>query len=834
MASAPGGGGRALGGGRGAPVDDIELAPRLPATPAGAFGALDEEDELELIQRRAATHWSYFETSRCGSRQWAGALFGLGAVLFILVLTMIFSPKVNLRPLPKDPALPGAAPGAAGPAAPYRDQSSFHAEFVSMPDPRRCEEHLKYYTGVPHIAGSKEDYDTAVYTRDKLRAYLSPHPGATVDIVEYQVMLCYPDKRSVELLAPTYASLKLEEPALPFDKTSGQEALRKAGSPYATFNAYSGSGDVTADLVYANHGLPEDFDALAAAGVSVEGRLVLVRYGRNFRGLKVMLAEERGAAGVLIYSDPADDGYGRGPVFPEGPWRSNSSVQRGSVQYISVYPGDPLTPGYASTANAPRLARSEAKNLPKIPPLSADDARPLLAALGGAPAASLGARWQGGLPLEYRLGPGPARVRMQVFPRCEERQPIWNVIAKLPGKEEPDRAVILGNHRDAWVFGAADPNSGTASMLELARGFGVLLSAGWRPRRTVVLASWDAEEYALVGSTEWVEDNRAWLEESAVAYLNVDTSTTGPHFFADTTPPLFGVVREAAMTVPDPRLVAECRGDRPAGRGPAPAACALGTSLHAAWLARSRERNETGPNRDTPGYNFLGSGSDFTPFYQHVGVPSFEIGFSGDYGVYHSIYDSFAWMANYGDPGFLYHAACAAVWGSVALRLADAAVLPLDYAEYGRALREQVVERARKAEEAAGGAAGGPSTSRPSAGAPPRWTRSRRRGWRPRGAPAPRGAARAEGGAPAAALRSLNDRLVRAERALLDPAGLERHGVAWYRHLVFAPGLYAGYSSAVFPALAEAMDAGDGPRAAAEQLRLAAAIRRAAGVLLGA
>ncbi|HKG96235.1 MAG TPA: M28 family metallopeptidase, partial [Pyrinomonadaceae bacterium] len=531
-------------------------------------------------------------------------------------------------------------------------------QFRAVPNPQSAREHLRRLTIEPHIAGTKEDYETAVYVRDQLRAF-----GLNAELKEYEVWLNYPNTPSVlELITTHRQKLNTREAVVPGDPSSSHPKITPL------FNGFSPSGDVTGPIVYANYGLPDDYDDLKKAGVDVKGKIVIVRYGNSFRGVKAKVAEDHGAIGCIIYSDPADDGYMQGDVYPKGPWRPVASGQRGSVQYLFDYPGDPLTPGRPAIPGVPRLKPEEATDLTRIPvqPIAYDVAKTILAQLKG-PVRPRG--FQGGLPFPYHLG-GTSEVKVRLKTDMDYKlRTIWNVVARIDGNEEKDRWVILGNHRDAWVFGAVDPNSGSSAMLEVGHGFGQLSKAGWKPRRTIILCSWDAEEYGLIGSTEWAEELAGELREKAVAYLNLDAAVSGAHFGASSVPSLWKVMRAVTRDVKDPKT---------------------GKTVYQQWQDRAREdRSEEekvtgGEARISP----LGSGSDYTPFLQHLGIASTDMGFNGDYGVYHSAYDSFYWMDHFGDPGFRYHVAAAQVWGTLAMRLADADGLSFDYTDYAGQVRE--------------------------------------------------------------------------------------------------------------------------------------------------
>jgi len=567
------------------------------------------------------------------------------------------------------------------------------------------------------------------------------------------------------------------------------------------YNGMSPSGDVEAEVVYANYGSPADFDRLKQMNVDVRGKIVIVRYGQNFRGVKAFVAQERGAAGVIIYSDPRDDGYFRGDAYPKGPWRPASGGQRGSIGYIFQFPGDPTTPGVASVLSLPdakRIPPEQSAQLPKIPttPLSYADAAPILEHLGGPPSPR---DWQGALPFTYHVGPGPAKVKIHLKQDYQFRT-IWDVIGKVRGSL-PDEWVVAGNHRDAWVYGAVDPNSGTAALLETAHGLGELLKSGWKPRRTIVLGSWDAEEEGLIGSTEWGEEHAPELANAA-AYFNVDVAVSGSKFGASAVPSLKQFIRDVTKAVPSPQ----------------------GGTVYDAWKKQTTQdparSGDTSPFRppavdahgDVP-VGDLGSGSDYSVFLQHLGVPSTDIGSSGEYGVYHSAFDDFAWFKKFGDPDFRYEQQMARVYGLEILRMADADVIPYDYEEYGKEI--QLYLKAAKAKADARFAEKAPHFSAALEGA---------RHLERAGAKILQKQKKFSGDA-----ERLNATLRNAERALLIPEGLPNR--PWYQHSIFAPGQYTGYAAVVIPGVNEAIDAGEMQRAEQQIAALAAALNRASMVL---
>ena len=618
--------------------------------------------------------------------------------------------------------------------------------FLSLPSPAKAREAHAFLTADPHVAGSPRDRVLAEWVRDRWREYGLEQ----VEIVEHQVLLPYPSEVQVEMLAPSRWRATMKEEAVEGDPFSA----RDAGMAY---HAYSASGDVTAPVVYAGSGNPEDYDSLAHRGADVKGKIALVRYSvpYSYRGFKALTAEQRGAAGILIYSDPADDGFKKGATYPAGPWGPDSHIQRGGIVYDFRVPGDPLTPGWASVPGAPRIKAANAVSLPKImsAPLSWRDARPILEALRG-PA-------------------GRAIVRLRVQ-NDDTIRPIWTVIGRITGSTLPDQHVYVGNHRDAWVYGGVDPSSGTASLMELARSLGTLAARGARPKRTIVFASWDAEEFALTSSTEWGEQHARDLTDHAVAYLNVDGAASGADFKSLAVPSLNRLVTQSARDV-------------------------LGLTESDAAIVSNR----------------LGSGSDYTVFLNFLGVPIADMTFTGPYGVYHSVYDNHLWMQKFGDPGFLRHAAMTRVWGVMAMRLANADVVPLDY----RATADRVREFVRETLDAAG-----PSQKdalRPLVGSVDRFASAA-------DAAGTRMDALLATDAPdRRATTQLDEALMKTERAFLDAAGLP--GRPWYRHLLFAP--KPTYAPEVLPGVTEALVAHDSHHLATQVARLVAALGRATAIL---
>jgi len=532
------------------------------------------------------------------------------------------------------------APALRGyPASLYEAQRALEERARAIPDPTRARQYLEKMAADPHHAGSPASKAVAEYAASLLRSW-----GLEVKIEEFEALLPYPKSRKLELIAPKAFTPRLYEPILPADPDSTDQ------NQLPTYNAYSASGDVTADLVYVNYGIPADYVQLKKLGIDIKGKIVLARYGGSWRGTKAKTAQENGAIGCIIYSDPHDDGYFRGDTFPDGPWRPAESVQRGSVMDMPIYVGDPLSPGWASEKGGRKLAISEAASIMKIPvlPISYADAQPLLAALRG-PVAPV--EWRGALPLTYHIGPGPAKVHLAVDFDWTSK-PLYNVIATIPGSERPDEWVIHGNHHDAWVNGASDPVSGAAALLESARSLAELMKSGWRPKRTIKFALWDGEEFGLVGSTEWVEKHREELKRKTVLYINTDANTGGKFGFggSGTLEAFFGEVMRDTIE----------EKDRP-------------------------EKSELSP---------LGAGSDYVAFVHHAGIASLNMGFSsgGGAGTYHSIYDSPAWFLNHMDKDFVYSRKLSQVTSTTILRASEAAVIPISFSAVERNIRKWITE----------------------------------------------------------------------------------------------------------------------------------------------
>jgi N-acetylated-alpha-linked acidic dipeptidase len=701
---------------------------------------------------------------------------------------------ISSRPSAENqPASASSAPDIFG----FRNtaaESQLEAHFLAVPDPKLAEEHLRTLTQAPHMAGTIEDKATADYVAQKFR-----DAGLETEVVEYKVWMNYPLEISVDITAPAGVTMH------------GPTREHVDGDPYQDdprvvmpFNGMSPSGDAEAEVVYANYGTPEDFEKLEKLKIDVRGKIVLVRYGQNFRGVKEFIAQEHGAAGVIIYSDPFDDGWRRGDKYPEGPWRPDTGVQRGSVGYMFAFPGDPTTPGFASLPSLPeskRVPPEKSAQMPKIPvtPLSYHDAEPILQNLGGPDSPR---EWQGSLPFTYHVGPGPARVKMHLKQDYQFRT-LWDVIGRVTGSEFPSEWVVAGNHRDAWVYGAVDPNSGTAAMLEAVHGVGELLKSGWKPKRTMVFASWDGEEEGLMGSTEWAEQHEADLA-NAPAYFNMDVAVSGPKFGASAVPSLKQFLRDIAKAVPSPKGGTVYEAWQKADQ--------LGTSLPTEAIGDSRRLPAVRVKSDVP-VGDLGSGSDYSAFQQHLGVPSTDISSTGPYGVYHSVFDNLAWFKKFGDPDFVYLQEMARVFGLEELRMAGADILPYDYEEYGKEVVAYVEASKKRAENKFGDraldftAAEAAAKKFQEAGA--KILEKQRK--------SPHDAV------------PLNQALRETERAMLVPEGLPHR--PWFRHAIYAPGEYTGYAAVVIPGVNEALDKGDEEQVRRQLAVLVAALERAAKAL---
>ena len=705
-------------------------------------------------------------------------------------------------------------------AADAKVERDWETKFRAIPDPARLRASMQRLSARPHHLGSPYDKDNAEWILAQYHSY-----GWDAHIEQFQVLFPTPLERVVELVAPGHFTAALEEPTIAVDPTSGQKSEQ-----LPTYNAYSADGDVTAPLVYVNYGVPDDYTYLERHGISVKGAIVIARYGGSWRGIKPKVAYEHGAVGCLIYSDPRDDGFAEGETFPNGPYRPKDGVQRGSVMDMPVYPGDPLTPGVGADSTAKRLDRNDAVTIMKIPvmPISYADAQPLLAAITG-PVAP--ASWRGGLPITYRLGPGEAKVHLKL--RFDwSLKPLYDVIARIPGSTDANEWVIRGNHHDAWVNGAEDPISGQVAELEEARAMGELLKQGWHPKRTIIYASWDGEEPALLGSTEWSEEHQAELQQHAVFYLNSDGNGRGALNVGGSYS-LMRFANEVARDIDDPE------------------------SHVSVWERMRAFRVIGGDQAARSGGDLrigaLGSGSDYTPFLQHAGVPTLDIGFGGEDGggIYHSIYDDFYWYTHFSDTAFVYERALSQTAGTMVMRMADADILPQEFGDLSetasgyiteiKALRESIAKEIENINRSlADGFYAETNDPRhpvlpPKADSVPPFLNFTPLDNAAAGLKA--AAARFEAAYPSAIAGSLaagsvaqvNDLLRQTDEALLLPGGLPRR--PWYAHSLYAPGYYTGYGVKTMPGAREAIEQHNWKEADAEIGRIAAALQREADLI---
>jgi N-acetylated-alpha-linked acidic dipeptidase len=733
------------------------------------------------------------------------------AVLLILVLVLPFSVLAA-----DEPALTGYSPRSS------QTERDWESKFRAIPDPANLREDMRRLSARPHHVGSAYDKDNAEWILARFKEW-----GLDAHIETFNVLFPTPKLRVLEMVEPTKFAAKLEEPALAVDPTSNQKAEQ-----LPTYNAYSIDGDVTAPLVFVNYGLPEDYEKLERLGVSVKGAIVIAKYYHSWRGVKPKVAAEHGAIGCLIYSEPQDDGYTRDVVFPQGPMRNSDGVQRGSVMdFASASPGDPLTPGVGATADAKRLSLKEAKSLSKIPalPISYGDAQPLLAALKGPMAPD---EWRGSLPIPYHVGPGPAKVHLKLEFNWDIK-PVNDIIAKIPGSVAPDEWIIRGNHHDAWVNGAEDPVSGTSPLLEEARALGLLLKQGWKPRRTIIYAAWDGEEPMLLGSTEWVEAHAEELREHAAVYINTDGNDRGLFEMAGSHS-LEQFINGVARDVEDPETK-----------------MTVWQRAHLAQIATAKgdDRKELRQRADLR-IEALGSGTDFTGFLDHLGIASLNLGYGGEdeQGIYHSIYDDFYWYTHFSDIDFVYGRALSQTIGTSVMRLADAEVLPYDFVDFADTVQkytkelqklladkqEEVRERNQELEEGVFKATFDPRRPTvapvheevpphlnfaPMENATELLTRSAER-YRRVLSQKQAGLSEIQ----AETLRTLNAKLIGSERKLTNDDGLPRR--PWYKHLVYAPGVYSGYGVKTVPGVREGIEQKRYSEAELEIARVAKALEQ--------
>ena len=743
----------------------------------------------------------------------------------LLIFTLIFpsllfgADQVTSNPA----ALVGYSPSAS------QSEHEWETKFRAIPDPANLREYMQRLSARPHHVGSPYDKDNAEWILAHFKEW-----GLDAHIERFDVLFPTPKVRVLEMVAPTKFTAKLEEPALAVDPTSNQKSEQ-----LPTYNAYSIDGDVTAPLVFVNYGLPEDYEKLDRLGISVKGAIVIAKYLHSWRGIKPKVAAEHGAIGCLIYSEPQDDGYTRDNVFPLGPMRPPDGVQRGSVMdFPSNSPGDPLTPGIGATPDAKRLELKDAKSITKIPvlPISYGDAQPLLAALAGPMAPE---EWRGTLPIPYHVGPGPAQVHLKVAFNWDIK-PVYDVIAKIPGSMAPDEWIIRGNHHDAWVNGAEDPISAQVSLLEEARALSLLLKQGWKPRRTIIYCAWDGEEPMLLGSTEWVETHANELREHAAVYINSDgndrgvLNMNGSHSleqFAN------GVARD--IEDPESKMTVWQR-----------------AQLNAIANAKSADDRKEIRQRVDLRIGALGSGTDFTGFIDHLGIATLDFAYGGedDGGIYHSIYDDFYWYTHFSDTDFVYGRALAQTIGTSVMRLADAEVLPFDFVDFADTVemytkdlqklladkQEEIRERNQEIDEGMFKATFDPRhptvapvreevpphlNFAPMQNAVDSITRSAKHYQQ---ALAQKQASLGDD-AIAAKLGVLNHALIESERRLTNADGLPRR--PWYKHLLYAPGVYSGYGAKTVPGVREGIELKHYAEADTEIVRVARALEDEAALI---
>ena len=710
-----------------------------------------------------------------------------------------------------------------------QSEREWEAKLRAIPDPANLREYMKRLSARPHHVGSPFDKDNAEWILAHFKEW-----GLDAHIEQFDVLFPTPKVRLLEMLGPTKFTAKLEEPALGVDPTSNQKAEQ-----LPTYNAYSIDGDVTGPLVFVNYGLPEDYEKLDRLGISVKGAIVIAKYLHSWRGVKPKVAAEHGALGCIIYSEPQDDGYTRDSVFPAGPMRPADGVQRGSVMdFASSSPGDPLTPGVGATPDAKRLALKDAKSITKIPvlPISYGDAQPLLAALAGPMAPD---DWRGSLPIPYHVGPGPAQVHLKVAFNWDTK-PVYDVIAKIPGSVAPDEWIIRGNHHDAWVNGAEDPISAQVSLLEEARALGLLLKQGWKPRRTIIYCAWDGEEPMLLGSTEWVEAHAGELSEHAAVYINTDGNDRGV-LNMNGSHSLEQFVNGVARDIEDPetKLTVWQR-----------------AQLSAIAEAKSVDDKKELRQRADLRIGALGSGTDFTGFIDHLGVATIDYGFGGEdeQGIYHSIYDDFYWYTHFSDTEFVYGRALAQTVGTSVLRLADAEVLPFDFVDFADTVemyrksleklladkQEEIRERNQEIDEGMFKATFDPRRPTvsplkeevpphlnfaPMQNAVDTLTRSAKHYQQ---ALSQKQETLGDD-AVAAKLGALNRELIESERTLTNADGLPRR--PWYKHLLYAPGVYTGYGVKTVPGVREGIELKRYAEAEQEIVRVSKALQDEAALI---
>src|ERR1700693_84615 len=687
-------------------------------------------------------------------------------------------------------------------SASSRTERDWETKFRTVPAPQNLRDYMQRLAARPHHVGSPYDKDNAEWMLAKFKEW-----GLDANIESFEVLFPTPKVRVVELLEPTKFTAKLQEPVLAVDPTSNQQAEQ-----LPTYNAYSADGDVTAPLVYVNYGIPDDYEKLDRMGVSVKAAIVIGRYGNSWRLIKPKVAAEHGAVGCLIYSDPADDGYIQGDVFPVGGWRPRDGVQRGSVADMPLYPGDPLTPGVGGTKDAKRLELKDAKTLTKIPvlPISYADAQPLLAGLKGEVAPE---GWRGSLPQTYKVGPGPAKVHLKVQSNWDVK-PLYDVIVKIPGATNPEEWIVRGNHHDAWVNGAEDPVSGTVVLMEEARGLATLLKQGWKPQRPIIYCVWAGEDPGLLGSTEWGETHANELRQHAAVYINTDANGRG-YLFAGGSHTLEKFMNGVARDIEDPEKKISIW---------------KRSQLKLIVDGSTEERQEARQRTDLR-IGALGSGSDYTVFIDHLGIASLNLGFGDEDGggIYHSIYDDFYWYTHFSDTDFTYGRALAQTVGTAVMRMADADLLPYEFTDFADTVhryldelhkllkdkQDEISERNKELDEGVFSATADPKKTfvppqreevpphlnfAPLENAAEALTRSADRYQKAYEKVTKNG----DLAVSSASLQAVNAKLLQSERKLASQEGLP--GRPWFKHMIYAPGQYTGYGVKTIPGVREAIE----------------------------
>jgi N-acetylated-alpha-linked acidic dipeptidase len=717
--------------------------------------------------------------------------------LFAVLLSLLALSTVSANG-PGDEPLYGFTAGSS------RTERDWEEKFRAVPSPQILRDTMQRLSKRPHHVGSPYDKDNAEWILAQFKSW-----GLDAQIETFDVLFPTPKERVLELVGPTHYTAKLEEPPVAGDPTSSQQ-----DEQLPAYNAYSIDGDVTADLVYVNYGLPRDYDELDRLGVSVKGKIVIARYGNSWRGIKPKVAAEHGAVGCIIYSDPRDDGYFAGDVFPVGPMRNENGVQRGSVMDMTIYPGDPTTPGVGAKGDVKRLALKDIPTLTKIPtlPISYGDAQPLLTALTGPMAPE---SFRGALPIPYHLGSGPARVHLKVAFNWDIK-PVYDVIAKIPGSEAPDQWVVRGNHHDGWVNGAEDPISGQIALLEEARALGLLIKQGWKPKRTIIYCAWDGEEPMLLGSTEWAEYHGDELKRHAALYINTDGNGRG-YLEVEGSHSLEKFVNSVARDITDPEKNISVWKRSQAAR-------LVGSTRRDAQPDKKEART-----RGDLRIGALGSGSDYTAFLDHLGVASLNVAYGGEDegGIYHSVYDDFYWFTHFSDTDFVYGRALAQTVGTMVLRFADADVLPYDFKDFADTIhkyddelktllknrQDEARERDQNLDDSVYSATSDPHqpTMAPDREEAPPFLDfaplDNAQAVLDRSAEHYARAVKAftSGNMPSArALQKLNEELTQTERKLTTAQGLPRR--PWYQHLIYAPGFYTGYGAKTLPGVREAIE----------------------------